>query len=670
MSNDKLKTPVQYLKGVGPKAAKLFFKLGVLTVLDLLYFFPREYEDRRNIRPVREIKVGDEVVLVRGEIEKIEQKSTRNRFSILKIVLSDSTGRMNIVFFNQPFLSKVFRVGMRVFVSGKVEVNLYDGGMQLLARDWDLDTGAQPKIIPIYPLTEGLYQKSLRNIVKRAFDDYLIFIKDELPGKIKAKYKLPDLEQSIKNLHFPEDIKYLEPARYRIIFEDFFVFQLGLLISKKNISSEKGIAFRIPEKTLEEFIRMLPFKLTSAQQKVLSEIKEDMMQDRPMNRLLQGDVGSGKTIVAALSALIVIQNGYQAAIMAPTEILANQHFEKISKLLGNYKVELITGTTQKKGKKKTIDSADLIIGTHALIEEGVKFKKLGLAIIDEQHRFGVMQRARLAQKGYHPDILFMTATPIPRSLALTLYGDLDRSEIDEMPPGRKPIKTHYIPSSKRREAYEFMRRKIKEGQQIFIVCPLVSESEELDLKAASEEAVRLQNEVFPEFKVGLIHGRMKGDEKDKVMSRFKSGKIQLLVSTTVIEVGIDIPNASVMVIEHAERFGLSQLHQLRGRVGRGVDESFCLLMADPKSQEAKIRIKAMLDYIDGFKIAEVDLKLRGPGEFFGVRQSGLPEFRMADIVRDEKILQIARTAAAEFMEEDYASARDIWHSQRKAIKSS
>ncbi|MFA4967534.1 MAG: ATP-dependent DNA helicase RecG [Candidatus Margulisiibacteriota bacterium] len=670
MSNDKLITPVQYVKGVGPKVAKLLAKLGVETVEDLLFLFPREYEDRSNIKNIKDLRLGDDIVLIKGEIQRIERRDTRSRFSIIKLLISDGTGQINAVFFNQPFLSKIFREGMKVFVSGKIEANLYEGGVQLSVRDWDLDTGSQPKILPVYPLTEGLYQKSMRNLINRTLENYLTYLEDIMPETVKLKYGLIDIQKAVATLHFPPEIKQVDQARYRIVFEDFFMFQLGLLINRNKIKAEKGIAFKIPEKLLDEFIGDLPFELTSAQKRVLAEIEEDMRQDQPMNRLLQGDVGSGKTIIAAISALIAINNGYQAVIMAPTEILANQHYEKLTKLLAGYKVELMTGTTQKKNKKVVIDQPDLIIGTHALIEENIKFRKLGLIVIDEQHRFGVMQRAKLAQKGYHPDVLFMTATPIPRSLALTLYGDLDRSEIDEMPPGRKPIKTHYISSSKRREAYEFMRRKVNEGRQVFIVCPLVEESESLDLKAAKDEANRLQNEIFTEFKVGLIHGRMKAEEKDKIMARFKSGKIQILVSTTVIEVGIDIPNASVMVIEHAERFGLSQLHQLRGRVGRGSEESFCLLMADPKSQEARVRIKAMLDHIDGFKIAEIDLKLRGPGEFFGVRQAGLPEFRMADIVRDEKILKTARIAAADLLEEDNETARDLWLGQRKAIKSS
>lgn len=645
-----LTTPVQYLKGVGPQVAKLLRKLGVETVEDLLYFFPREYEDRRHPTPLNQLKVGDQVVFIKGEVQNVSHQQTRKRFSILKVVIGDNTGQIPVVFFNQPYLTNYFKPGMKLFVSGKLEVNLYDGGMELSARDYEIDTGETPGIVPIYPLTEGLYPKTLRNLIKRTLQEYL--------GQ----------ESAIATLHFPDDPKKLAAARYKIVFEEFFIFQLGLGLRRQKVQEEKGPVLSIPDNSLNAFIANLPFKLTTAQQRVLNEIKTDLAGGRPMNRLLQGDVGSGKTVIAALSALIAVQNGYQAVIMAPTEILAEQHYDKLQKLLPELKIELVTGTTQKKRKASEFTEPDLLIGTHALLEEKVKFRKLGLAIIDEQHRFGVLQREKLQQKGVFPHCLFLTATPIPRSLALMLYGDLDRSVIDELPPGRTPIKTYLVPEAKRTGAYEFIRKQVEEGRQIFVVCPLVEESEKLDLKAAQEEAEKLQKEIFPELKVALIHGRLKAEDKNRIMRDFKEEKVEILVSTTVIEVGIDIPNASVMVVEHAERFGLSQLHQLRGRIGRGASESFCFLMGNPKTIEAQERLSAMVKTTDGFKIAEADLRLRGPGDFLGVRQAGLPAFRLADIMKDQKILEDARKAAFDLIAKDRASAHNLWESQRQKIK--
>jgi ATP-dependent DNA helicase RecG len=652
----------------------LFKKLGVETVLDLLYFFPREYEDRRNPTPLNQLKAGDQVFFIKGEVQKVRHQQTRNRFSILKVTIADKTGQVPVVFFNQPYLASYFKPGIKLFISGKLEVNLYDGGIQLSARDYEIDTGENPAIVPVYPLTEGLYPKNLRNLMKRTLDAYLDQLVDEMP----AELKLLDLQDAIQTLHFPDDLKKVEAARDRVVFEEFFIFQLGLGLRRLKVQEEKGQALNIPDKLLRSFISDLPFELTGAQQRVLQEIQDDLRKDRPMNRLLQGDVGSGKTIIAALSALIAINDGYQAVIMAPTEILAEQHYDKLQKILPELKIELITGTTQKKRKVAEFIEPDLLIGTHALLEEKVKFRKLGLVIIDEQHRFGVLQRERLLQKGLpsvasakegaYPHCLFMTATPIPRSLALMLYGDLDRSIIDEMPPGRTPIKTYLVPEAKRTGAYEFIRKQVEEGRQVFVVCPLVEESEKLDLKAAQEEAGKLQKEIFPELKVALIHGRMKAEDKNRIMQDFKERRVDILVSTTVIEVGIDIPNASVMVVEHAERFGLSQLHQLRGRIGRGAAQSFCFLMGDPKTVEAKQRLTAMVQTTDGFKIAETDLKLRGPGDFLGVRQAGLPEFRLADIIRDENILRSAREAAFNFIAKDRISAHNLWESQRQKIK--
>ncbi|MEA3494388.1 MAG: ATP-dependent DNA helicase RecG [Candidatus Margulisiibacteriota bacterium] len=638
----KLDTPAQYIKGVGPKVAKLLKKLGLETAEDIIYFFPRDYDDRSTVKAIAQLSPSAHEV-VKGEIISINNQQTRGRFSVLKIVVSDRSGSVQAVWFNQPYLARMFRKGMRLILSGKVEISNYEGIMQFIVKDFEIDTGVNPKIVPFYPLTEGLYPKKMRAIVERALDECLDEIEDTVPEEVKKKYKLPDLQKSIHQLHFPDDLKKIAIAHRRLAFDDFYNFFIELGRRRKKIKAEKGVKFKVDEARIREFKNSLPFKLTGSQERVLNDIFTDMQSDRPMNRLLQGDVGSGKTIVAAIAALAAVNDGYQVAFMAPTEILAQQHYAKIANYLDEFKVsvELVTSNTLGKGREQ---KADIIIGTHALIQEKVKYKNLGLVIIDEQHRFGVMQRKTLAQKGMSPGLLIMTATPIPRSLALTLYGDLDRSVIGEMPPGRTPIKTHYVPEGKRSGAYSFMREKVKEGRQIFIICPLVEESEKVDLKAAMDEAERLQNDIFPDLKVGLIHGRLPGDEKDRIMKDFKNKKIDILVSTTVIEVGIDIPNATVMVIEHAERFGLSQLHQLRGRIGRGSEQSFCFLIGQPKTEDARIRIRAMLDSNDGFDIAEVDLKLRGPGDFFGTKQSGLPEFKVADIIRDAQVLREARQA--------------------------
>jgi len=657
----KLSSPAQYVKGVGPKIAKLLSKLGVKTIEDIIYFFPRDYEDRRDIIPINRVNPGD-VVLIRGTVTKVIVKKTRRRFSIIKAAVGDKTGVLYAVWFNQPFMQNILKKGMRILLSGKADFNSYTAEMEIAVRDYEiLGEGEEGStgIFPKYPLTEGLFQKKVRSIAGKVLADYLPYVKEFYDKEFRQKLSLMHLRDAIGILHFPDSLEQIKKAHNRLAFDDFFVFQLGLQLRRKVfIEDQKGRSFESGGKLLNGFMTSLPFELTKAQKRVFEEIKDDMKSEKPMSRLIQGDVGSGKTIVATLAMVTAVENGAQAAIMAPTEILAQQHFSKISSMLKplGINVSLLISSVKGKDRKKIIEglsdgSINIAIGTHALIEENVKLKDLGLVVIDEQHRFGVLQRAALNQKGNKPDVLVMTATPIPRSLALILYGDLDRSVIDELPPGRIPPKTSYLEGSKSKKAYEFIRSEVGKGRQAFVVCPLIEESEKMQLKAAKVEFENLKK-VFPEFKLELIHGRMKGQEKDKIMKKFKDKKAHILVSTTVIEVGIDIPNATVMLIEHAERFGLSQLHQLRGRIGRGADQSYCILLANPKSPESKARISAMLKSSDGFYIAEEDLKLRGPGEFYGTRQSGLPAFRIADIIIDAEILRLARKHAEEVISVD------------------
>jgi ATP-dependent DNA helicase RecG len=662
-----LSSPVQYVKGVGPKVAAMLKKLEVLTVNDLIFFLPRDYFDRRDVTPISKVSTGN-MVIVKGSITKVKVNRTRRGFSIIKAAIMDKTGVLYAVWFNQPYLQNVLKRGLHILASGKTEFNSYDGEMELVVRDWEVyspDSEAMP-ILAKYPLTEGLFQKKIRAVVRTAIDSCFKYIVDPLSQEILSRLKLMELKRAIVDLHFPEDIKLIAPARHRLVFDDFFFFQLGLLFRrgffKKNV---KGIKFKVDGELLKRFISSLPFKLTAAQERVFKEISSDMESEAPMARLLQGDVGSGKTVIALLSAVLAAQNGYQSAIMAPTEILAQQHFRRARELFSSLgiKAELLIsgiGHAKRKSVLERISSGEVavVIGTHAVIEEDVAFKNLGFVVIDEQHRFGVLQRASLCRKGINPDILVMTATPIPRSLALTLFGDLDRSVIDELPPGRTPVKTVYVDENRRPKAYEFMRAEMKKGKQVFLVCPLIEESETLDIKAARAEAEALKK-VFPEFNVGLLHGKLKNEQKEEVLRSFVCGKTNILVSTTVIEVGIDYPNATIMLIEHAERFGLSQLHQLRGRIGRGSDRSYCLLCADPKSEEGKRRIQAMLSTSDGFKIAEEDLKIRGPGDFCGVRQAGLPVrqaglpvFRIADIIMDSDVLSLSRAAALDLLKAD------------------
>lgn len=666
----ELSTPIQFMKGVGPKLASILKKKGINTVEDALYFLPRKYEDRRSIKPISELQVGKtETVL--GEIRDLGAVSyKKNRRGIFEMIVGDESGTITAKWFVYSHFKNRFKKGQKVILSGEIKVyrfqkEIHHPDIEVI-KDMS-DSLNFNRIVPVYSEAEGLYQKTLRKIMKNIVDRYSDSIQSAIPSYICLRQNLTELSEAIRELHSPEHghnlsdiVSGRSPAYRTIIFDEFFFLELGLALKKKGVTVEKGIAFDITGENRDRLIKSLPFSLTKAQKRVVAEIKEDMRRPYPMNRLIQGDVGSGKTIVALISALIAVENGYQVSIMAPTEILAEQHFSNIQHLTKEFGVKavLLTSSIKKTQKDRVLSAIkegniDITVGTHAIIQESVEFNKLGLGIIDEQHRFGVIQRAMLKRKGQNPDILVMTATPIPRTLALTVYGDLDVSILDEMPPGRKPVVTKLYHERDREKVCEIVRKETEKGRQAYVVYPLVEESEKLDLKDATQMAERFQRDVFPERKIGLLHGRMSYEEKDNVMLAFKEKTIDILVSTTVIEVGIDIPNASVMLIEHAERFGLSQLHQLRGRVGRGEEASLCLLLAQySKSDDARRRLRIMESTADGFKISEEDLAIRGPGDFMGTRQSGLPDFRVANIVRDIKVLQEARKEAFEVVEID------------------
>ncbi len=676
-SFEKLSLPVQYVRGVGPKIARLLGKKGIKTVEDMLYFLPRRYEDRRSVKMISSTQIGN-VEMVIGEVKDAQTQYYRKN-KVFEVTVDDGSGMLTAKWFkgNHAYLRKILKKGARVILTGEIRSFLF--GKDIIHPDFEIlnekddnDDGPDnflhfKRIVPIYSETEGLHQKYIRKIMMEVVENYYRYVLSPIPEEICKRQRLADISQSIRNIHFPESDQNIEQynnmksdAYRRLVFDEFFFFELGMALKKKGYVLEKGISFKTDGKLSEKFLKTLPFELTDAQNRVIEEIKADMKSIFPMHRLLQGDVGCGKTVVSMAAMVLACENGYQASIMAPTEILAEQHYSNIKDWAGllGLKVTILTGskkTAERRDACEKIESGDvdIIIGTHALIQEGVEFKKLGFVVIDEQHRFGVVQRATLRGKGTNPDVLVMTATPIPRSLAMTVYGDLDISVVDEMPPGKKPIRTKIFYENSRDRVYDIIDKELKKGNQTFIVYPLVEESETLDLKDATRMAEHLQKEIFPEYRVGLIHGRMKGAEKDEIMTDFSEGKIDILVSTTVIEVGIDIPQASLMVVEHAERFGLSQLHQLRGRVGRSDIPSYCVLLAGyARSDTARKRLRIMEETNDGFRIAEEDLAIRGPGEFMGTRQSGLPDFRVANILRDGRILNEARKEAFSVVEKD------------------
>ncbi|MFH1457828.1 MAG: ATP-dependent DNA helicase RecG [Candidatus Omnitrophota bacterium] len=662
MSKKLAEIPIRFLKGIGPKRERSFQKLGIHSIEDMLYYFPRRYEDRSRFVGISQLKEGEPqtikgTVLARGE----KQSWKRRRFKILEVVAGDETGRISCVWFNQGYLKDYFEIGATVILFGSIE--RYQGRLQMnspefeiVSKDADesLNIG---RITPIYFLPERSTQRHFRQVIKACLEEYVPVLCDTLPYDMRARNHLLNLAQSLIHIHFPDDLNTQKQAYERLSFEEFLLFQLPLILRKMKKKEKRGIAHKPQGALVGAFISNLPFKLTTAQEKVIQEIKLDMARPQAMQRLLQGDVGSGKTAVATVASMITIQGGYQVAFMVPTEVLARQHYNRISSQLGvrsselrQIKVGLLTSSANKKEKEKIYQgikegSLDLIIGTHALLEENVQFRNLGLVVIDEQHKFGVGQRALLPKKGANPDCLIMTATPIPRTLAITLYGDLDISIIGELPPGRVPIKTLHVREEDRPKAYKIAREQLDKGRQVYVIYPVIEQSYSLDMAGAKKMFTKLKAGVFKDFNLGLIHGRLKQKEQDEILQKFKDRELDILVSTTVLEVGIDMPHATCMIVEHAERFGLSQLHQLRGRVGRSIFESFCVLVSSAGTPEAKKRIEAMMNFSDGFKIAQQDLKIRGPGEFFGSRQHGLTELRIGNPLTQMQLLKRARLEA-------------------------
>ncbi|MFQ5594214.1 MAG: ATP-dependent DNA helicase RecG [Anaerolineae bacterium] len=692
-----LKTPVEELYGISDKYRRRLDRLGVRTVEDLLYLLPRRYDDFRALKTINQLEYGEEVTIV-GTVWECKNRRTRSGQTITKTIFSDATGTIEATWFNQPYLARQFRSGRKIVLSGRVEK--YLGRLTFQTPEWEplekqlLHTA---RLVPVYPLTKGISARWMRRLMHRIVQGWSSAVVECLPEHVRQRESLPGINEALHQVHFPDSWDKLKEAQRRLSFDEFLLIQLGVLRQRRLWQQETGRPIEIQIDLLRSVLDVLPYKLTRAQDRVLNDILRDMTRTRPMSRLLQGDVGSGKTVVAVIAMLMTVANDAQAALMAPTEILAEQHYRNVTEVLAALGdghrttvdgrprsaesqideknnqgssvssdrseshrpapvVRLLTGSLTRSEKKAIYEDiaagrVDILVGTHALIQESVEFKDLAFVVIDEQHRFGVGQRSTLRQKGVAPHVLVMTATPIPRTLALTVYGDLDISVIDELPPGRQRIGTRKVHPRERERAYQFVRSQIEKGRQAFIICPLVEASDKIEAKAATEEYERLQREVFPKLKLGLMHGRLKSAEKEAVMAQFRAGELDILVSTSVVEVGIDVPNASVMVIEGADRFGLAQLHQFRGRVGRGEHESYCLLLADSPSQNAQARLDIVEKTHDGFRLAEEDLKLRGPGEFFGTRQSGLPDLKAAKL-SDVRILETARAEAMEIFRRD------------------
>ncbi len=655
-----LDTPIQYLKGIGPKRAEQFARVGVETAGQLLFLVPRRYIDRSSVVPIRELKVGDEATVI-GRVVAAKPGQTRSRRTFVSCLVRDGSGTIEAVWFNRPDLKKRFRSGQEILLSGQVTAYR---GLQLVNPSFEVGERGEEfsfanTIVPVYPLTEGLNVWTIRRAVRVALDRYLALVNESLPREVLDRYDYTGIQTALTNIHFPTDIGLAQRSRERLIYDELFYFELLLALRRRESVRIVGQALVEQGNLTRPFLDGLPFKLTAAQMRVLGEILADMARPVSMNRLLQGDVGSGKTVLALTAMLIACENGYQAAMMAPTEILAEQHFFNWRARLEALGVEavLLTGSVGAGERRRILAGLEdgavkVVFGTHALIEQGVKFNRLGLVVVDEQHRFGVMQRAALLNKGLNPDFLVMTATPIPRTLTMTIYGDLDVSVLDEKPPGRRPVSTRLVAEQGRPGIYQSVARHLDAGEQAFVVCPLIEESEKLDLASAIQTYGEMKA-AFPRHRVGLVHGRLAGDERLRIMTQFRNRELDILVATSVIEVGVDVPNATMMLIEHPERFGLAQLHQLRGRIGRSDKQSYCILLAGGAAfGEALARLRFFASTTDGFALAEKDLELRGPGEILGTRQHGLPDLKVADIVRDREVLSRARDDAFRLVEAD------------------
>ena len=690
-SAEPLAQPVQYMRGVGPRRAALLAKLSLHTVGDLLWCLPVRYEDRRNLTPLGMLQVGARQTFC-GTVTAFQLHHTSRGRSFATLRLEDASAPLTCKWFQHRgiALQDRFPIGARVVGNGVITFNRYGGSREAVHPDLEVLEADDTELIhfgrlvPIYPLTAGLTQKSMRNLMHNTVESFAPLIRETLPESVRHPHRLPALGQAMRGVHFPEDnanLAALNEQRTafhaRLVFEEFFLLELGLAIRHREVrTTQRDKHYDRPNHLGETLLHHLPFQLTAAQRRVLDEILTDMRRPFPMNRLIQGDVGSGKTIVALLAMLLAVSNGQQAALMAPTELLAEQHLATLRALLQHLDLEvaLLTGTVKGRSRQELLQriadgEVSVLVGTHALLYENVQFHGLGMIVVDEQHRFGVMQRAGLRQKALRPDVLVMTATPIPRTLAMTLYGDLDLSTLDELPPGRLPVKTVLLNEKRREQAYDVVRREVEKGHQAYIVYPLIEESESLDLGAATAMAEHLRHTVFPAYEVGLLHGRLAAEERDAIMRGFAEGGIQILVSTTVIEVGVDIANATVMLIENAERFGLAQLHQLRGRVGRGAARATCLLLPGEKlSRESRQRLKVMQESTDGFYVAEQDLQIRGPGELLGTKQSGLPELRIGDILHHGAWLERARQAAFALLDEDPHLSREEHRALLQAVQ--